>query len=299
MTRLIARILISFALLAGLALVGTVIWSLTRPLPLPPPMPKPNGYDDFVKAGGMLEGDMGDWANLSREELQGLVRTNSEALKLARIGLSRECRVPLEYSPTSEAHLQDLSKVKRLAQALGVEAKLAEVENRTEDAASTYLEMIRLGEAASRGGVVIDGMVGVAIEAMAPVERLITKLDAKQCREFASISETTAAQQESAQTVLDHEEDWARRTYGLRGRLMRLMMSKSLKPNLQRVTGKMQAQQARIGMLAINLAARAYEVEKGQPPKTVADLVPAYLKAVPKDPVTGRNMAYPPGVGSQ
>ena len=41
---------------------------------------------------------------------------------------------------------------------------------------------------------------------------------------------------------------------------------------------------------ALELAARAYELEEGERPKSIADLVPAYLKAVPQDPLTGTNM---------
>jgi len=41
--------------------------------------------------------------------------------------------------------------------------------------------------------------------------------------------------------------------------------------------------------LLIDLAARAYELDKGQSPANVADLVPDYLKAIPQDPFTGTN----------
>ena len=44
----------------------------------------------------------------------------------------------------------------------------------------------------------------------------------------------------------------------------------------------------------ITLAARAYELEHGAKPKSLTDLVPAYLKAAPKDPFTGKDMAYGP-----
>ena len=46
--------------------------------------------------------------------------------------------------------------------------------------------------------------------------------------------------------------------------------------------------------LAITAAARAYELEKGKQPKSAADLVPEYLKAVPKDPATGNAMTLGP-----
>ena len=46
--------------------------------------------------------------------------------------------------------------------------------------------------------------------------------------------------------------------------------------------------------LLIDLAARAYELDKGQSPANVADLVPDYLKAIPQDPFTGTNLVYSP-----
>jgi len=45
-------------------------------------------------------------------------------------------------------------------------------------------------------------------------------------------------------------------------------------------------------LLLLQLAAHAYELEKGKRPKSLADLVPAYLKAISQDPLTGTNMAY-------
>jgi hypothetical protein len=44
----------------------------------------------------------------------------------------------------------------------------------------------------------------------------------------------------------------------------------------------------------ISFATRAYELEKGKPPASIADLAPAYLKAIPQDPVTKTNLALNP-----
>jgi hypothetical protein len=40
----------------------------------------------------------------------------------------------------------------------------------------------------------------------------------------------------------------------------------------------------------IAFATRAYELEKGKSPATISDLVPDYLKAIPKNPITGSNL---------
>ena len=42
----------------------------------------------------------------------------------------------------------------------------------------------------------------------------------------------------------------------------------------------------------VDLAVRAYELERGQRPNEWRDLVPVYLKAVPQDPFTGTNLSY-------
>ena len=89
------------------------------------------------------------------------------------------------------------------------------MENRPADAAEAYLARIRLGHAISRGGVMIDSLVGMAIEAlgMAPLEKLAPNLDAKQCREAASALETCESGREPAETILQQEKAWARRTF--------------------------------------------------------------------------------------
>jgi hypothetical protein len=57
---------------------------------------------------------------------------------------------------------------------------------------------------------------------------------------------------------------------------------------------KLNIQEQKTRQLLIALAARAYELDKGHPPTSTADLVPEYLKAVPQDPVSGTNMVYSP-----
>jgi len=46
--------------------------------------------------------------------------------------------------------------------------------------------------------------------------------------------------------------------------------------------------------LTLDLATRAYELERGKPPASLADLVPDYLKAIPQDPFTSTNLVYSP-----
>ena len=162
----VAKVLIGFFIVAVLLVVAAVIFTFSQPAAPQTPLPQPNGYDDFVKAGGMVSDNASDYVTMSEEELRAFVKKNAEALKLARIGLGRECRVPLDYSPTNGVILSHLATLKRLGQTLTSEGRLAELENRPADAAEAYLAVIHLGHAMCQGGLIIDSLVGLAIESM-------------------------------------------------------------------------------------------------------------------------------------
>jgi hypothetical protein len=176
------------------------------------------------------------------------------------------------------------------------EGRLAELENRLGDAAAVYLAVIRLGYAMNQGGVIIDSLVSMAIEAIGTsgMQRLASTLDAKQCREAAAALESCEAQAETVEAVLAQERAWSRRLWGFKAQLVRLVMFKTMRQTEQKWMAKAKAQQTRTRSLLVQLAARAYELEKGKRPKSLDDLVPAYLKTIPEDPGTGTNMAFSP-----
>jgi len=281
-----------------LAVTGLLIFDAARPLPPSQPLPNPNGYDDLVKAGAMAHNNTGDYYEMKLEELRGLVAKNSDALQAARTGLQEDCTVPLQFSENyMSRHIPELADYKRLAQAFAAEGRLAEMENRPGDAAKSYLDTIRLGNKFARGGVLIDALVGFAIENMgaAGLQKITGQLDAKTCRETAATLETLDAQRQTWTEVMQQERAWSRRAYpGIKYRWSELVMSSSLKKAYQAGERKFNKQQLKTRQLLVDLAARAYELDKGQSPGSVADLVPDYLKAVPQDPVSGTNLIYSP-----
>lgn len=295
MARPVAKLLTGFFIVAALLLAVVLVLTLSQPAAPPPPMPNPNGYEDLARAGAMIS-NLQYRPRMSLPELQAATARNGDALKLAKLGLSRECRVPLDPSPTNSARLERLADIKRLARALAATGSIAELENRPGDAAEAYLTVIQLGGAVSRGGLLIDSLVGIAVESvgMRPLQKLGPTLDATQCRTTAAALEACENQREPMDTVRARERAWASRTYGLSGRIARLFAFRSLTRTEQGVTAKVQAQAKQARSLLIKLAARAYELEKGEGPKTIADLVPVYLKAIPLDPQTETNMAYAP-----
>ncbi len=281
--------------------VGCLIY-MEEPLPPLAPLPSPNGYDDLVKAGKMIKGDVWDYDKANLEKLRGIILTNAEALSLARSALSNQCNVTLQFTKAyMTTHVEDLLAFRGLAQALVCEGRLAEKENRFGDATKSYLDTVHLGNEAGHGGTLGDEMIGIAHESLGleQLQKIAGQLDAKTCRETAATLETLSSQRQTWNETLRQQNDWSRRSFsGLQGRMVRLYYKlvyyRARDKNHQRVIDTINSTQKKEGQLLIALAARAYDLDKGRPPASAADLVPDYLKAVPQDPVTGTNMVYPP-----
>jgi hypothetical protein len=290
-------VLLSIPVAAILAVTGLLIFNAARPLPTIRPLPNPNGYDALVKAGEMAAIETGDFNEMKLEDLRAQTAKNSGALQAARIGLQEDCAVPLQFSLNVSQHLPELADCKRLAQAFVVEGELAEMENRPGDAVKSYLDTIRLGHKSAQGGVLIDQLVGTAIEAMgvSHLQKLVDQLDAKTCRETAATLETLDAQRQTWTEVMQQESAWVRRAYpDIKYRWSELVVSASLKKGIQKTEQKFKNQQSKTRQLMVDLADRAYQLDHGHRPASVADLTPDYLRAVPQDPFTGTNLVLTP-----
>ena len=244
---------------------------------MPPvqPLPNPNGYDDFVKAG-QITADLAEYEydKLNQEQLRKVAEKNAAALSLVRNGFSNECRVPIQFSQAySENHLNDLAAFKRLAQALAAEGRLAEIESHPDAAAKSYLDAIHFGNEATRGGVLIDALVGIAIEAIATshLTNLVDKLDAKSCRVTAARLETLDAQRQTWSEIMQQEHDWSRRTFtGLGYEIARLETRRSMEAAFKQSENHIQQHVKETRQLMIDFAARAYELDKGKAPTSVS-----------------------------
>jgi competence protein ComGC len=80
----------------------------------------------------------------------------------------------------------------------------------------------------------------------------------------------------------------------LRSYIVVLFMHKTMANLNQKVEQAFKERQQKTRQLMMDLAARAYELDRGKKPTSTTDLVPAYLKAIPQDPFTGTNLVYSP-----
>jgi len=282
-------------LVAFLLLIYFVFIALTtsRAPPLAP-LPNPNGYDDFVKAGNLIIGFTNTPYAMEPDELRTFVAINAEALRLARVGLNRTCSVPTVEGLTN-FNMSDLATIKKLAHLLAGDGRVAELDGRTYDAVLCHLDDIRLGNEVSRGGFVIHRLVGMACEAIgyARLAKIVPSLKPEEAR--AVIAELEKLDQ-SAVT-------WPE-VMKLENAFMRHQMPKHFNPiawvhdwwvnrfAIKSAKQRSQKTDAHIRLIATELALRCYQSEQGRLPTRLDELVPKYLTHTPSDPFSSQPMIY-------
>jgi hypothetical protein len=99
---------------------------------------------------------------VSLVDVRAVVQRNRAALARLREGFRKQYRCPPVISFTQL--FPELAQYRELARVLVTEGKLAEREGRYRDAARSYLHCLRLGVDVPRGGSLIHGLVGIAIQ---------------------------------------------------------------------------------------------------------------------------------------
>jgi hypothetical protein len=276
----------------------TVFLLLVGGTPPPPPLPNPNGYDDFMKAAGLLTGDVSIGSALDHNDLRALVSTNSESLRLLRLGLTRSCSVPTDSAMTNiSGLLSDMGSLKSLARLLEEEGRLAEMENRYGDAEHSYLDGIRFGNEMSRGAFIINRLVGIACEAMSenPLAKLVPKLGCEQARPVIADLEKIDAARVTWADVRRNEDRFVRYQLGKGFSPIIWVMSRwQTWRSIERAKMKHNRVIAHERLLAVELALRCYQSEQGRAPNGLEQLVPNYMKQVPSDPFSDRPVVYRP-----
>jgi hypothetical protein len=286
--RNIRRLLLLPAVVVVMLGIAILLLISTGPAPPSPPLPNPNGYDDLLKAGQALVGKLFDADQFDHNGLRALVATNAEALRILRVGLSRSCAGPTDATNT-------VAGMRSLALLLAAEGRLAELENRTADAARSYLDAIHLGSEVSRGGSIINRMVGIACEAIGclPLVKLLPSLTCEQMRpiltELKRIDENIVRWPE----VLENENRFARAAMRKQPNPVPWVLEFWQVRNIRKAAAtEHDLAAARLRLLFTELALRAYKCDHGSGPTDLANLVPNYLRRLPTDPFSSHPFIY-------
>jgi hypothetical protein len=284
----------------GCALIATwvVAWLAFGRTHQPSPLPKPNGYDDLLRAGQVVAGKLDDINGLDHDGLRALVTINAEALSLLRVGLTRHCAIPTEAQIANFANISvDLIGLKSLAKVLWAEGRLAETENRPADAARSYVDAIRLGTEMSRGGLMMNRLVGIACEGLggARLVNLVPKLTCDQMRsviaELEQIDNSTVTWRE----VLANENRFVRAQTGSYPNPIKLLSDLWQARSMRKASQERHdLAAAHLRLLTMELALRRFQCDRGNRPENLSLLVPKYLQRLPSDPFSGNPLVYRP-----
>lgn len=264
-------------------------WAARRGGSLPVP-PQPNGYAELLSAAHALKKPPIDLVGLSGEQVQSLADENRAALEKARKGLQMPGAVSVETKKGwRQQHEDELKELKRLVVVFTIEAKSQILRSHTNDAARCHLDTIRLAQAVSRGGILVDGITGLTIETIgsASLEAMIPRLDASFCHEAARMIEKLDTQREPPENVVQMEKAWSRQSFGLVARFGEILARESTAKRYAQFVTKSHACRTRTQRVMLRLAARVYELENGRSPTKTSELIPAYLDRVPRDAETG------------
>jgi hypothetical protein len=259
-------------------------------------LPIPNGYDDFLKAGAAVCGNIEDFPDLDRDSLAALVSTNAEPLRLLRLGLTRQFLVPMDYSGTNDnTRVYQLRGMKSLVQLLAAEGRLLEMENQPAEAARSYLDAIRFGNEMSRGGFLVTRLAGIACETIGctPLAKLAPKLSTDEARAVLSALDKLDAGHVTWAEVRRGENRFTR--YEISKHAYAIIWVAGwwhTRQAIQRAETKHKAVVARERLLAVELALRCYQAEQGHPPARLDELATNYLSHVPEDPFSGQSLIY-------
>ena len=295
MTKTRRRLLLmgGFCALLATGVAAWVTFGRTNP---PAPLPNPNGYDDLLRAGRAVTGKVDDINGLDHDGLRALVTTNADALRLLRVGLTHHCAVPTEAQIASFANISgDLIGLKSLAKVLLAEGRLAETENRPADAARSYVDAIRLGTEMSRGGLMMNRLVGIACEGLggAALVNLVPKLTCDQMRPVVAELDQIDGSTVTWREVLGNENRFVRAQMGNYPNPIRLGSDLWQARSMRKASEERHdLAAAHLRLLTVELALRCFRCDQGTSPGNLPKLLPKYLQRLPPDPFSGNPLVY-------
>ncbi len=259
-------------------------------------LPTPNGYDDFAAAAQWTVAWSGDLLTLPPEEIRAAIKQNSKVLELVRRGLKKQSMVPTKNDMNwLHVHMVQMGAHRTMAQLLVAEGIVHLQDGRTNEAARCFADCIVFARAAHHQGLMIDELVSIACQAIGSRQlvQIAPQVSPDVLQEI--LSELIALDQarEPAAAIVQRDRNWSRGTYGV---WRTMWMSIAMSRNTRAMEAGFEKQQAHsvaaLRLAATELAVRGYEAKNGKPPKELAELVPAWLPAVPLDPFSNRPLVY-------
>jgi len=169
-------------------------------------------------------------------------------------------------------HMQTLASIKFLTQLLDADGRLAELEGRNDDAVGSYVDAIKLGNAISHGGLMIDQLVGNSCEAIGlrPLAKLAPTLSLDQSRQLMTELEAIEGRWISRDEVWRNEKALWR--HELRQSPTPMMLIEIWRSGIKNVKHAQERDSIVLGKL--RLIAKGLALRCGQQPPAVPSVSP-------------------------
>ncbi len=289
-------------LVAGFLLVAVCGWLVIRSLQtpfVPPPLPADNGYADLLAAAELLAPRTSLFYEMDAEELAEIVAHNKPALMRAREALQKEIGVPIDWSrdpaqggdPDLEVGIIALRAISR---AFSADMRHQAANGNVSVAVDSGLATFRLGKECYRGGLIINSLIGFAIQGGAVKEfRRVVGQYPEAGEEIRQGLVPMLDTGELAEVVISREHQYIETATRGINRLelwinAQQIISSATKSTFQaelRIT----AQQR---LFVVHLALQAYHNEHSNWPEALDQLAPEFFPAVPLDPYSQSPFVY-------
>ena len=273
---------------------------MQRPkLPPDPYARKPNHYPE-AKQTVLLMATLNPTETPVAVYRQAAIEDKAKRLEALHTKLARLVRLDgnvaykIGDNPLDMNHAMEARSVARMLRA---ESEAAESAGDVNRAAEFALTNIHQGKMMSRGGVLIDWLVGVAVEGIGTF-RLIDlrdRLASGQTRELVTELEQVDGSREELWLVQARDAVFSEHEYNWVARLSRVaesLLGDGSYGNIPQIKSAEQRRDATFRLLIADLAVRCYRTDNGKLPENLNQLVPDYLEAVPIDPHDGKPVRY-------
>jgi hypothetical protein len=265
------------------------------PTPLPDlASPRPNGYDDLLKAGRIIGeiDENGGWPiwRMSKAQLHKAVSNNAVAFELAHAALRRDCHFPLvrPWDTPSVPPGDDRRALYGLMNGLWARETLASKSDAIEDDLAACVDLLRLAfvEDRSNGFDQYQRYAVFVPNEFSVVNNLWfrrTKLNTQQCTELAHQLWELESNRVEWETKLANEQIIVENS-GFETHLRAILDRWAGINRYEYARSNYLNMRTRMRFLIVALALRACELENGRLPKTLNELCPKYLASIPGDP---------------
>jgi hypothetical protein len=190
-----------------------------------------------------------------------------------------------------------ISDLRQLCRLMDASARLAEIDGKRAEAMQSGLDVIRVANNGTRGGLLIDAMTGFACERVGQraLARLRDQFSADECRTLITALTAIDDEREPIVKIVKRDMAWSAKQYNFFNRTMLALNPRAnllLQPSIDAFELASKQAEARLRLLFAELAARRYRLEEGREPSNLEALVPRYLPKVPVDPYSGRPIRY-------